>query len=174
MGDRWSRGWGSYVQPWGGLEGRRLEPGGGVALPCPPPPWASQATPPHTTPYPANITHPASYSLRPPGQRQHSPAGKGQCKLHPGPSPMGHLLSRPFQALSPGTLTWALWLAGAFSKAVLRPSNLQIPFSVCPWEPGRGGGCSLHPGAALVPQTCLVTLLGSRFPAELPGAPAWR
>lgn len=69
--------------------------------------------------------------------------GEGQCEPHPRAAHTGYVLSAPSGPPSPrpspptpGAQTWALGLAAALCKVVLRPSDLQVPFSIAIGEPG--------------------------------------
>lgn len=172
------------------MGGRGPEPGGGgggsampTALLGPPKSPPSLGLPSHPlTPLLLALLIPYTLHLTPsahPGRCQHSAAGKGQCVCPPAPapppSPTGHLLSCPLQALphlgplsrcpNLGSQVGLSSQQGCSQTQQLTDTILPLPLGA--W---RGEG-SRHPGATLVPQTCLATLLGPRFPAqELPVA----
>lgn len=94
---------------------------------------------------------------------------EGQCKPRPGAAHTSHVLYgsfRPsFARTPPGAPTWALGLTGALSKVVLRPNDLQVPFSTTLGDPralptGGSLGSPVPPRSQLPHKNCQDSLQG--------------
>lgn len=128
----------------GGLEGEGDELGGWL---CPPPGgklFLSRTQGPSHTCSPLLLTLLTLHFPHPTPSAHLGTAdaalGEGQCEPHPRAAHSGYVLSAPSGPPSPrpppGAQTWALGWAAALCKVILRPSDLQVPFSIAMGEPG--------------------------------------